>query len=74
MRVDEEFDAYALFDYEEVQAAECISAPVGNYYGGPEVWALNGKYYLSVENYSGHPTVEVSKEFHDAFAKEFGGE
>ena len=69
----EEFNAYELFGHEVIKSRKQVGAPVCNYYGGPEVWALDGKYYLSVEDYSGHPTVEVSKDFYDAFVKEFGG-
>ena len=51
-----------------------VSAPIANYYGTPMVWTLDGLYYFSVEDYPGGlPTAEVSKEFYDAFVKEFKG-
>ena len=68
-----EFDAIKKIGREVLLFPEKVYAPVGNYYGGPSVWALQGKYYLSVDNWDGHPTVEVSREFYAAFVKEFEG-
>ena len=69
----EEFDAIRLFGYEVTKSDDRVCAPVGNYYGGPSVWERENKYYLSVGDYDGHPTIEISKDFYDAFLMEFDG-
>jgi hypothetical protein len=49
-----------------------IAAPVGNNYGGPAVWAKDGRYFIGIENWSGWDEGhEISKEFFDAWLKEF---
>ena len=48
-----------------------IEAPTGNYYGGPAVWEQGGKYFIGTENHNGWDRHEISKEFFDAWVKEF---
>ena len=49
-----------------------IESPVGNYYGTAHVYKENGKFYFHVEDWDDNPNgVEVSKEFYNAFKKEF---
>ncbi len=47
------------------------NAPIGNYYGTPYVYDNNGKYFIAIEDYDGVIQEEISKEFFDAWIKEF---
>jgi hypothetical protein len=51
-----------------------IEASTGNYYGGPAVWEKDGKFFIGTEDYSGWHEVEISKEFFEAWVKEFKSE
>jgi hypothetical protein len=42
-----------------------------NYYGEVNVEVEGDCYYMTLENYSSNGRVSVSKEFYDAFVKEF---
>lgn len=55
----------------QTTAVKRIGCPSGNYYGGPAVWEKNGKFYLGTESYDGYDEHEISKEFFEAWAKEF---
>jgi len=48
-----------------------IQAPTSNYYGGPAVWEEDGKYFIGTEDWNGWDKVPISKEFFDAWVKEF---
>jgi hypothetical protein len=62
----ERIDAPAVDDVKRIEA------PVGNYYGGPAVWAKGGKYFIGVENWDGWDEgEEISEEFFSAWVKEF---
>jgi hypothetical protein len=41
----------------------------GNYYGGLNIKEENGKYYWSIENYSGMEWSEIPKYLYDALLK-----
>ena len=47
------------------------SAPIGNYYGEPYVFVVEEHYYFVLDDHSSEDVVEVSKDFYDAFIKEF---
>lgn len=47
------------------------SAPVNNYYGTPYVSYYDDKFLLGVQDYCGEDEVYISKEFYDAWVKEF---
>ena len=73
----DEFDAGEQINSGHLIMQDIVAAPVGNYYGGPYVWVDRGftgfdaRYYMTVENFRGYPTVEISKDFYDAFVTEF---
>lgn len=46
-------------------------APIVNYYGRPQLFEHDGKYYFALDNYSGGDCVQVSETFATAFAAEF---
>ncbi len=56
---------------DKIQATKRIEAPTGNYYGGPAVWFVDGKYCMGTENWDGWDCIHISKEFYDAWIKEF---
>jgi len=45
---------------------------VSNYYGTVHAYESDGKYYLALDDWGSTSKQEVSKEFFDAFVKEFG--
>jgi hypothetical protein len=47
------------------------ASAVGNYYGTPQVWEKDGLCYFGLDNYDGLRAVSVSREFFEAFVKQF---
>ena len=48
-----------------------VRTGLSNYYGDVNLEAIEGKYYLTLEDYTGEYGVEVSEEFALAMQKEF---
>lgn len=48
-----------------------IYSGLRNYYGGVFVYEKDGKYFMGLEDHSHDQRKEISKEFYDAFVKEF---
>lgn len=51
-----------------------VKSGVSNYYGEVQVIENDSKYFMELEDYSGGSSVEISKEFYDAFITEFNKE
>ena len=59
------------YELQEKVSREGVKAPVSNYYGYPLVYEYDGTYWLGIEDWDGTPSIEISKEFYEAFVKEF---
>jgi len=49
------------------------TAPIGNYYGIPEVCRKGAAFVFRIENHCGWEEVEISEELYNAWVKEFAG-